>query len=417
MRVLALEPHTHGHHGPYLSWMARGLAERGFEINVVTLPETAELSAIRTNPECGRGNGRVSVRFTGAPRSVSLPSGGTDGAVGLVARELAYWRLFRAWYKAHAETVRPDVVFLPYLDYCLYAIGLLGSPFGSCPWAGLAMRPSFHYRQMGIRAPEPALAGVKKALFFRVARNPYLKRLLTIDEPLATYAAANRHALEKVTYFPEPAELGELPLAGDAKRNFGFEQARKVILLYGSLTARKGVVELLRALAAPGFPGEVDVLLAGRVAEPGIREILGAPWVQALRDQGRLKVIDRFIEPEEEPALFAAADIVWLGYRAHYASSGVLAQAAAARRPVIACEEGIIGWQTRRHGLGEVINPQNPAAICKAVAVLLKRGPVQPSGATTQYPSRSTFSNACDTLAAAMIEGAGGKVVGASNEI
>ena len=168
MKVLVLEPHAHGHHGPYLSWMARGLAERGFEINVVTLPETAELPATRAKPGCARGNERISVRFTGVPWSVRLPSGGADNVAGLVARELAYWRLLRAWYKAHAETVQPDVVFLPYLDYCLYAIGLLGSPFSGCPWVGLAMRPSFHYQEMGVIAPKPSLARLKKALFFRM---------------------------------------------------------------------------------------------------------------------------------------------------------------------------------------------------------------------------------------------------------
>lgn len=400
-KILVFEPHANGHHGPYLQWMARGLVERGFRVTVVTLPESLAHPSMQMLEDASHANGQTNLRIIGADNSPFQIARQGGGAAGLAAREFAHWRFFRAWYKAHAETMRPDVVFLPYLDYCLHAIGLFGSPFGSCPWAGLAMRPSFHYRQMGIRAPEPALAGVKKALFFRVARNPYLKRLLTIDEPLATYAAANRHALGKVAYFPEPAELGELPLAGDAKRQFGFEQARKVILLYGSITARKGAVELLRALAAPSFPGEVDVLLTGRVAELGIRETLGAAWVQALRDQGRLRVINRFIEPEEEPSLFAAADIVWLGYRAHYASSGVLAQAAAAHRPVIACEEGIIGWQTRRHGLGGTVDPDNAADVAAVVTALLdaassKAGKSDHVVSPWRPPS---FAEAQDTLA------------------
>jgi hypothetical protein len=72
--------------------------------------------------------------------------------------------------------------------------------------------------------------------------------------------------------------------------------------------------------------------------------------------QGRLKIIDRFISAAEEPALFSAADIVWLGYQGHYSSSGVLCQAAATKRPVLATNEGLIGWQTSRHGLGRTVD-------------------------------------------------------------
>ncbi len=403
MRVLVLEPCALGHHGPYLDWMTRGLAQRGFDVDVVTLPETIEPSAGRARGMRACDHPRVSVHFVGGPKSRRLPLENRNGVVGLLTRELAYWRLFRAWYTAHAEAVRPDLVFLPYLDYCLYAMGLAGSPFGNCPWAGLAMRPAFHYREMGIRAPTPALAKVKKALFLRAARSPHLKCLLTIDEPLASYVATHQCALSKVVFFPEPAELGDLPAAHDAKQKFGFAPERKVILLYGALSARKGVAELLRALAAPDFPKELDVLLAGQVAEPETRAVLGAPWVQALRNQGRLKVVDRFIDVEEEPALFAAADVVWLGYRNHYNASGLLVQAANAGRPVLSCDEGVLGWQVERHHLGRTVNPENPAAVAAAASALLDTASSDaPIGAHATSWRPPSFAEAQDTLAHAL---------------
>lgn len=397
-KVLIFEPHAVGHHGPYLQWMAIGLAERGFDVTVVTLPEIMTHPAIfeltnAANESAG------SLKIVATKTHIKLPSVTTD-SVDLIAREWAYWRLFRAWYKTHGNNVQPDVVFIPYLDYCLYAIGLRGSPFGDCPWVGLAMRPSFHYRSMGITAPRPSLGGIKKMLFFRVLRNRYLKKLLTIDEPLANYLADVRRFSGKAVFFPEPAEFGQMPAPDEVKQKFGMTPERKLILLYGAVTARKGVAELLRVLADTEFPKEVDVLLAGKVAEPSIRHMLTESWVRALCDQGRLRIIDRFIETAEEPALFAAADIVWMGYRGHYNASGLLVQAASTGRPILACKEGVIGWQTQRHNLGRTVNPADVAEATAAVNALLSEPPEKaPNNRRADVWRPPSFAVAQDALA------------------
>ena len=68
--------------------------------------------------------------------------------------------------------------------------------------------------------------------------------------------------------------------------------------------------------------------------------------------------------------VFSAADVVWLGYQGHYHMSGVLVQAGVMGLPVIACEEGLIGWLTRRFGSGPVVATSSPAAIATAIAEL-----------------------------------------------
>ena len=49
---------------------------------------------------------------------------------------------------------------------------------------------------------------------------------------------------------------------------------------------------------------------------------------------------------------FAACDIVLLPYIGHFGSSGVMAQAAAAGKPMIASDENLVGARVRDYRLG-----------------------------------------------------------------
>jgi hypothetical protein len=155
----------------------------------------------------------------------------------------------------------------------------------------------------------------------------------------------------------------------------------------------------------PSFPDSVDVVLAGVIAQD-IQDYLSSPQNAELISGSRLRLLDRFIEPSEEARLFAASDMVWLGYRNHYGGSGVLVQAMAANRPVLASKEGIIGWRAEKHALGKTFKTDDPVEVCGAVRAQLESNGLF-SGASSFDRGRSlvpTFSKACDILAGSFVE-------------
>jgi len=257
------------------------------------------------------------------------------------------------------------------------------------PFVGVAMRPSFHYPKMGIISPSNSLGAVKNVLFLRLLGNKHLKHLLSIDEPLIEYVRdQNKAASEKIVFLPEPSDLEELIDANEAKQKLGVNLDQKLILVYGALSSRKGVIELLRSVSDFAYQKNVGVVLAGKIQDELLSH-LDAHWIKALQQDGRLIILNNFVSEEEEIILFSAADIVWLGYREHYTASGVLVQAACAGLPVIACKEGLIGWQTRRHKLGIDLNPTDNISIAEAIAKLTE----EEDFASDTINSRKGFEN------------------------
>ena len=84
---------------------------------------------------------------------------------------------------------------------------------------------------------------------------------------------------------------------------------------------------------------------------------IDADYRKALEDlerKGRARLFDRYVSSEEERWCFQASDVVLLPYLQHYGTSGVLARAAAAGKPVIVSDEQLLGRFVREHRLGWV---------------------------------------------------------------
>lgn len=383
--VLIVEPWCDGHHGVYLGWIAEALADTGARV-IVALSEHA-----RNHRALGPLQDRddISLVIFDDPVPNSENAG---GSAALIRREFTFWKLFGKWCRTIQKRHRIDLVFVPYLDYFLYAFGLLGSPFGDVQWVGIAMRPSFHYPKMGVEAPPAALAKAKELLFFRLLRSRTLKCLFSIDETLVEYVQGGRARTSRFRFLPEPVDLGAPVSRAEARAALGLREEGTMLLVYGALTARKGIPALLNAMEHPEFPSDVFVVFAGKISDDVMHRMREAAKVNAEAGNGRMVLIDRFISSAEETLLFSSADVIWLGYQGHFTSSGVLVQAAAAEKPVIACGEGLIGWRTKRYEAGVCVDICEPLAVCAALAALQVWQPPSPAAQSAQ-PSGHDLEN------------------------
>lgn len=346
MHILIIEARLSGHHPVYLERIATGLANAGHNLTLAFSSQDTDNFYINYIRQ--RFSNLVTIHLIDDRRiSAALTS-----RMGIAGREIAIRRLFAETFRQVDIGHKVDHVLLPYLDYCLYAIALLGPPFNDTQWSAISMRPAFHYLYSDVIAPKPKYAAIKELLFFRLLSDRTLKRLLTIDEPLHDYVVMRRPDLcSRISYLPDPAEMHGSHTYESARSKLNIKDEQKVILVYGAIDARKGLEELLAALDDQSMPEHIALLIVGKQSN-WAKSHLSGDIGQRLKAQGRLYELDSFVDDDTQQMVFSAADLVWLGYKYHYAMSGVLILAALAKKTVVSTNEGLIGWYTRKYNLG-----------------------------------------------------------------
>lgn len=361
--LMIFEPHWVGHNMRYVLWIAKEAVSLGYSVRLATSAGFLEHPFyLALQREC-----KDSVRL------VVLPGNNESRPVErLGGYKFHYYKMFAECYGQLPQHERPDYVFIPYLDYCAHAAGLLGSPFRDAPWSGIIIDPIFHLNEMGIRVPWSLQQWIKKKLFFRLLRDKALRRVFALDRLLVRYVHETKPGLAKsLCFIPEPVELQGSQSRDAARRALGIPGDATVVLVYGVLDDSKGLDLLLRSMQADGFREEVSVLVSGP-QNSEIRALLASSQAKALRDAGRIYERNDFLYGEREQEVFSASDMVWVGYRRQYISSGVLIQAAMAGLPIVACDEGLIGWLTRHHELGLTVDIGDERAIATAISELVR---------------------------------------------
>jgi glycosyltransferase involved in cell wall biosynthesis len=359
MRLLIVEPEAEGHHMIlYTRLLVREALRRNWEVAILTTEQG------RNHPSFGI----LVADFGSALQTIEMRevSRTASGSISLLASQLLYWS---ALARACTENNRFrdfDLIYCINLDYFEKALSVRGSPFGNRPFAGMLMNPKFHMAPLGLGPPSRS-DRIYRVLFKRMLRIRTLKRLIVIDTPFQEFCLRERFAnAEKICVVADVGELSlQYPVAS-ARNTLGLSSDAFVILLYGSLSRRKGVEQLLRAVESLG-DAQVVALVAGK-PDDEIAELLSSNWCRDMQKSGQLVARTEFHDDQSEAEVFCAANLVWLGYTGgSFGSSGVLYQAGSAGLPVISMAEGLVGWAVREYELGTTLDPDDTLAVVDAI--------------------------------------------------
>ena len=351
------EPRATGHRMRYVGNLSRQARQRGHQVTIVTTPQALSSTAFQQFVDVDLQKSAFIAQDETSKRSVIA-------SLGFQQHKIYLW--FKSTMAELLAKQHIDVVLIPYFNYIDKAVALLGSPFGNIPWSGIVMRESFHHVRLGLKPNDDATAFLKEQLFNRLLANPKLLTMVTIDETLKEYGKTKFKRFDRLSYAPDPSDVSPTVDRTSACQQLNLRSEDFHLLCYGHIDDRKGIAELLNAVSEK-IPSHFTLVIAGRY-QPATRQIIES--FSQKYPHSRLLLLNQFIDSGLEQQLFSAADAVWVGYKNHFGSSGLLGQAAAAGKPVIACDQGLIGYLTDRHQLGITVNIANPESVRSAITTL-----------------------------------------------
>ena len=362
--ILIIELSANGHHSAYLEHIASAYLDLGCRVTITLHHHCERYSVIARLQRRYTDELQLRIITDRDLKSICRAYGGNLGS------DLANWFLFRKKFLDINSETKIDSVFIPYVDYCMNAIGVFGSPFGSVPWGGICMQASIHHFRYEFLSSTTKLDLIKRIFFFRLLRNRSLTTLFTIDELLFKFVRERDGGLGKrIQYLADPAELKGNHTCASAREVLDIPKEATVILVYGVINSRKGLDYLVKAFDYSDIPKSMQILIVGK-QDGSMDHLFQSKEVVKLIEAGRVLIINEFVDDAMQQMVFAAADIVWLGYENHFAMSGVLVLAAIAGRVVLSTTDGLIGWHTRKKKLGVSVDVQDIIALRKALIAL-----------------------------------------------
>lgn len=284
-------------------------------------------------------------------------------------------RNFREWqiFCKYAKDLQTTHALMMYLDTC--ELPLAAGMQSPCPFSGIYFRPTFHYDMFESYHPtrkDRLQQWRERIVIDRILHHPQLQTVFCLD-PFAVKALASHPHHAKIVHLPDPVRPNPsiAPDLATCRTKLGIEAHRRVFLLFGALEGRKGIYQLLDAieLLAPELRQQMCLLLVGKtnVAE---RAHIHQKVISLSQTDTPIQLIEcyDFIPEHDVSTYFQVADVVLATYQRHVGMSGILLLAAAAGKPVLSSDYGLMGELVRCYQLGLAVDTTAPLEIAQALS-------------------------------------------------
>jgi glycosyltransferase involved in cell wall biosynthesis len=359
MNILLVEPTPSGHHfALYTRLIIHELVENNFTISLLTTKRAIHHPSYELLLKASKNN--LDVNFM---NDSNLFTSKNNKIILLIDQFLKYFNIKRAFNEIISKKKIHKILFLD-IDYCDKAISILGSPFGNHIFNAISVTILFHRNFLGI-SNKNIFDNFYKLLFIRTLRLKTLKQLFVIDESFINYIE-NKTDYNKVLYLPDPVEINGTKSKLEVRKEYTITEDKFVILVYGSIDSKKGLLNLLNGLLYNNIKNVV-ILVAGKIEELLFKMIQGEEY-DIFRNNSQLIIFNKFINIDEEYNIIKISDLIWLGYLNSFSgSSGVFYQAALNGIPVISKDTGVLNWMTRKNMNGICCNPNSPKSVNESI--------------------------------------------------
>lgn len=301
----------------------------------------------------------------------------------LIPRKSSVHRVFRSFQewnllRKYATSLGATQCLLLYFDSFQAAVAS-GAKL-PCSFSGIYFRPTFHYSDFTNYVPslkDRVQHWREKFIILpRILRHPQLQNLFCLD-PFVIKHMDQFLSKAKAIHLPDPVQIYNAPThltLEKFKQSLGIEPGRKVFLLFGALyDERKGIHQLLEAIStlSPTLCQRLCLLLVGKMGggnespiQKRIAEISQFLPVQII-------IRDQFVPEREVQLYFQSADVILAPYQRHVGMSGILVQAAAAQKPILSSDYGLMGGITHHWELGLTVDSTVPSEIAKGLTRFL----------------------------------------------
>ena len=279
----------------------------------------------------------------------------------------------------YARKLKVDQVFFLNLDILQLPLAL-GKEF-PCPFSGIYSYSGFHYHQFfhqDDNFSEQMEQLREKLILQRTLAHPQLEKLFSLDPFILPYLNRVR-GVTRIVHLNDALEIDNPSLALNQKLkiSLGVESGRLILLVFGSLTANKGILQILEALSLLSHQlcEHLCLLLVGSIADSFRLKV--EREIEKVQSSLPVQIVTHYqdVERADIQNYFKFADVILALDQNHAGMSRLLVRAAAAQKPVLATNYGLIGELTRRYQLGLDLDSSDPQEIARALQYIGKHPP------------------------------------------
>ena len=365
-----------GHHGNYIQHLVEFWCEQGFSghLDIVVSPEFLQLhsNVLDIAPKYNQAN----VNFVAITPEEKKALQSSKSSISRAFRALGEWELLCKY----AKVLRSTHCLIMYFDTCELPLAM--GKKSPCPFSGIYFRPTFHYGDFTDYSPsqkEKIQQWRERFTLARILRHPQLKTLFCLDPFAVKHIDAQFYSKKKVVPLPDPVQIhknSKFQLS-NLRESLGIHPSRQVFLLFGALTGRKGIYQLLDAipLLSSELCQKLCLVFVGSANTTEQARIKSQ--VAAVCQKQPVQIVEHyeFVPERDVPAYFQLTDVVLATYQRHVGMSGILLLAAAAQKPILSSNYGLMGEISRRYGLGLTVDSTVPDEIAKGLTRFLTESP------------------------------------------